>query len=108
MILKDIPKDHAEKLLSAIAALRPAMKVRIVAEDTTLYRLGLSQSVLCSLAVDENDEAIKELVDEVYQMEVDAYNFSENELRDKETVKWQKKLERRYSRYAIIVAYLDN
>lgn len=101
-----IPKDHAEKLISTIIELRPSMKIRIQAEDTALFMLGLSKSILCSVVIDENEDSILSLIDEVYQMEVDAFNFDEKELVNTEYAKCQQILEQKYLKYAIILEYL--
>lgn len=108
MVIKDIPREQADKLISAIAELRPKMSIKIASEDTALYLLGLSGSVLCSVIIEDTENAITDLVDEVYQMEVDAYNFSERELCEKGTREQQRQFERRYAKYAIIAEYLDN
>lgn len=107
MLVKDIPKDDAEKLIAAIADLRPDMSVRIIAEDDALCQLGLVQYMPCSAEVDAADEEIEELVEEVYQMEIDAWNFDDRELKKSEITKRQKELEDRYSKYAIIIGYLE-
>lgn len=106
MLLKDIPKIHAEKLISAIADLRPDMSVRIVAEDDALYQLGLIQYIPCSVEIEASEEEIAELVDDVLQMETDAWNFDERERKDPGIAKLQKELEKRYQKYEIIERYL--
>ncbi len=106
MLIKDIPKDHAEKLISAIGDLRPEMIVRIVAEDYALYQLGLIQYVPCSVEIEASEDEITELADEVLQMEIDAWNFDDRELKNPEIAKQQKELENRYRKYAIIHGYL--
>ena len=93
MLIKDIPNDHAEKLISAIGDLRPEMIVRVVAEDYALYQLGLIQYVPCSVEIEASEDEITELADEVLQMEIDAWNFDDRELKNPEIAKQQKELE---------------
>lgn len=106
MQIKDIPKEHAEKLLSAIADLRPDFRARIVAEDPALYKLGLVQYVPCTIEIDALDEEIEVLIEDVQQMEIDAWNFSDQDLKNPEIAKIHKELEAKYSKYAIIEGYL--
>ncbi len=106
--LKDIPKEHMEKLLSAVADLRPDFRVRVVAEDPVLYKLGFVQYVPCTVEIDASDEEIRELLIEVYQMEAEAWGFDDRDLKKPEIAKIQKELEERYSKYAIIDGYLGH
>lgn len=106
MQIKDIPKEHMDKLISAIADLRPAMHIRVISEDTALYQLGFVQYVPCLIEIDASDEEIEELVEEVQQMEIDAWNFDEHDLKKPEVAKLHKELKNKYYRYAIIEGYL--
>ena len=101
MLIKDIPKNHAEKLISAIAELRPEMSVSIVAEDYSLYQLGLIQYIPCLVEIEASEDEITKLADEVLQMEIDAWNFDDRELKNPEISKQQKELNDRYRKYAI-------
>ena len=46
MLIKDIPNDHAEKLISAIGDLRPEMIVRVVARIMRFISLVSSSMFL--------------------------------------------------------------
>ena len=101
MLIKDIPKSQAIKLQDAIKELRPAMQVSVVAEDTALYQLGLVTEVPVTIEIIAAEAEVDELVDEVDQMEVDAFNYTdEMKPSNRDALK-------RYERYAIIEAYLS-
>lgn len=106
MQINDIPKEQMEKLVAAIADLRPEMRIRIIAEDIALYQLGLTPSVPCSIEIDATSEEIEDLLKEVQEMEIDAWNFDDRDLENPEIAKIQKELQDRYSKYEIIEAYL--
>lgn len=106
MLVKDIPKDMAEQLIKAITDLRPDMKAEIIVEDFNLYKLGFTTYIPCTVSVDATDDEILDLLDEVEQMEIDAWNFSDSELKDPEIAKEQRELEARYARYAVIEGWL--
>ena len=106
MIIYDIPKDRARKLIAAIADLRPNLSVNITTEDTTLYNLGLVDFIPCSVEIQATEEEIDDLVEDVFQMEADAYNFDDQELKNPAVAKLQKELEIKYRKHSIIVACL--
>lgn len=108
MLIKDMPKDRVNELISAISDLRPKMRVSVIAEDYALYQMGLIQYIPCTVEVEASEEEIFELLDEVEQMEIDSYNFDNNELNKSEVKKLQRRLLDRYSKYAVIEAYLVN
>ncbi|MBR0508814.1 MAG: hypothetical protein IJJ85_01720 [Clostridia bacterium] len=106
MLIKDIPTENAKRLISAIEDLRPGMNVKVIAEDTALFDLGHSHFIPCSIEIEATEEEIDALVDEVYQMEADAWNFDEKEMINPDIAKLQRELEEKYKKYAIIVIYL--
>ena len=108
MLLKDIKKDQAEKLITAISDLRPDIRIRIVAEDEMLFKLGFTQYLTCSVDIDMSEEAVSELVEEVQQMEIDAYNYDERKLKDPVYEKGHKELMEKYEKYAVILGYLES
>lgn len=107
MLLKDIPLEYANNMISALADLRPDMITRIVSIDHALFQLGLVSYVPCTLEIEASEDKIRELVDEVYQMEIDAYNYDNQDLKNPERAKQQKKNEDRYERYAIILNLVE-
>ena len=106
MIIKDIPKPDADRLAKGIYDLRPEWKLSIMADDI-IRQIGLSPETICSIQIEAAEEEIDALVDEIDQMEIDAYNFSDESLRNPTAAKRQAELESRYGKYAIIEHYLS-
>ena len=102
MLLKDIPKESAERLISALADLRPGMAVRIVVVDYALHDLGFVPYVPCSVEVEATENEIFDLLDEIEQMEIDYLIFEDRNLKSPEAAKRLKELKDRYSKYSII------
>ena len=99
MQLKDIPKEVAVDLIERTKELRPDMDIRIVMEDTALQQLGFADQAPCIVEVISTPWEIDRLVEEVDEMEVDAFID--------EDAPNQKELERRWRRYSIIEYYLS-
>ena len=69
MLIKDMPKDRVNELISAISDLRPKMRVSVIAEDYALYQMGLIQYIPYTVEVEASEDEIFELLDEVEQPE---------------------------------------
>lgn len=106
MLLKDVPKVNAVKLIDAIRELNPKIKANITVEDKALYDLGFSEDILCIVEIIATKKEINDLLEEVYDMEIAAYNYTDEMLKDPYYIKQQKELEKQYMKYGIIEDYL--
>ncbi len=112
MIIENIPKPLAELYKSLLSELKPNWKVEIIIEDYNLYKLGFADGISCSLNLDVSEEDIRELHDEIIDMEISVYlyedllyknpmNMSEEEKRKYGELK---KRENEYNKYAPLEA----
>ena len=107
MLLRDMPKNIAVELIDRTKELRPGMKISIIQEDTNLQRLGFAEQAPCIVEIISSPWEIDQLVEEVDNMEVDAFIYSEEELRNPANRKRQRADEEKWHKYSIIELYLS-
>lgn len=109
MKIIDIDKKYAEECKQLLFELRPNVKVNILDGDVNLYKLGFIDYYPCVLEIYMSEEEIDDLMDEILDMEINAFNIDERlllkdswELTDEEKImkKSAKKYMKRYERYA--------
>lgn len=108
MLYKDMPKATAERIIAALQELHPEVTARIVDEDPALFKLGLIEDIPCQLELGLTQEEAERLYDEIISMEIDAYNYTDKDLRDPVKRRQQKEYEHRYLRFAFLEPYLFN
>lgn len=108
MLMENIPKSSAELYQTLLSEFKPNWNVEIVEEDYNLYKLGFSDEISCSVHLDVSYEQIRELHDEIIDMETDAYmnedllHKNPRYMTEKEKKKYitLKESEKRYKKYA--------
>ena len=101
-----MPKATALRIISSLKELDPKIQARIVSEDVMLYRLGFVDDIPCRLEIPISPSDAEELYDKVIFMEIEAFNYTDDELRDEATKKEQQKYEKRYYKFAFLEPYL--
>ncbi len=115
MIIENIFKADAKKLMNLLLELRPSWNIQVIEGDVNLYKLGFVKDIPCSVRIDITDEDAEGLLEELYDMETDAYIHEDLleiptlQLSDKE--KEQQLLARkdldRYLKYSCLEGYFQ-
>lgn len=116
MKIKDVFKEEAQKIQLLLQELRPDWEVSLIEEDVNLFRLGFVKDIPCSLSINAPEEDIEALLDEIYDMETDAYINEEIIEREFSNMIIEEKLMRneviraleKYRRYQVLEGYLVN
>ncbi len=77
MIIENIFKRDADKLMNLLFDLRPGWNVQVMEGDVNLFKLGFVNDIPCSVQIDITEEDAEELREELYDMETDAYIHEE-------------------------------
>lgn len=78
-MIVETTKSVFEKFSKCFLELYPKTKIELLSCDETLERLGFCQSAPCSFKLYLSDDEYLMILDELMQMEVDAYNTSDGE-----------------------------
>ena len=70
----EITKEVYENLKKDLAKFRPNIALILVECDEALERLGFCESAPCIVHIDLSEEEMEILLDDLIQLEVDAYN----------------------------------
>ena len=95
-ILNDIDKQDALDYIEVFNEVDSEIKAKITSEDVTLYNLGFSEKVLCSLDIEITEEQRKKVHEEAYEIEL-SYAYLED---PRWYSKKDKEIEKRYGKYA--------
>ena len=75
IIIENQPKSRAELYMELLAEFKPDWKVLIIEEDYNLFKLGFVKEIPCTLQLNVSTDEIRELYDEIIDMEVDVYQY---------------------------------
>lgn len=96
LLVKNSDRVTCETIQERLSELHPEYKTEIANCDLNLELLGFCKSAPCDLFLDISDDDFLNLLDELMQIEVDAYNIDEDEP-DERSPQFQK-----YKRYSWI------
>lgn len=99
MVIDNMSKSLAEEYKSLLSEYRPDWKVEICIEDYNLYKLGFIDYIPCSLHLDICEEDVRQLYDELIDMEIAAVIYEDLEFKpwssmsEEEKIKYNKMIE---------------
>ena len=88
----EISLDKYEKLKQCLSEIHPEIAVTLVSFDYALASMGFAEQPPCTVDVDLTEEGCRELLDELMQYEIDAYNQEGSYYKIKKTPQYQKYL----------------
>ncbi len=77
MIKIPIYKENAEKYKELLIELRPNVNVSFCDGDVNLYYLGFIDYFPCYIVIDMSDSEMIDLLEELFDMEISAYNYDD-------------------------------
>ena len=75
----ELSKKEYELFKNTLAEFRPNIKIELIQCDEALERLGFCESAPCIIHVDLTKEDMETLIDELMQLEMDAFNTETGE-----------------------------
>ena len=111
----NLQKADAEKYLVLIKELCPECEIKIINEDINLYQLGLVEDVPCTLQIGLSRNELENLLEQINDMEVDAYSneeildkpYNQLTIEEKEMRKSVENSIKEYGRYQCIKMFLQ-
>ena len=113
----DVDKEKAEKFKELLIELRPNIKVNICDGDVNLYYLGFIDYFPCYIEIDMKEDEITDLLEELNDMEICAYNYDDKILyssmwqlneEEKQIKKQAENDMKRYDKYAPLQGFFQN
>ena len=80
MLLIKVNENEYDKIQTLLPDIFPNVKFTLKSQDDTLATLGLCESAPCVVEFDLTTEAFYEMLDELNDIEIDAYNTPSNNL----------------------------
>ena len=77
IIIENQPKSRVELYMDLLSEFKPDWKVSIIEEDYNLFKLGFVKEIPCTLQLNVSTDEIRELYDEIIDMEVDVYQYED-------------------------------
>ena len=74
MIYLNIDKNTYSQINELLPDIWPEIQIELLVMDENLERLGFCESAPCRVSVDLSAEEYEQLLDELMQLEIDAYN----------------------------------
>ena len=102
MIYKDIPKAYANRIIAAIHELHPEIQTRILSEDRVLFELGFTTDILCTLEIQITQEQAETIWSEVISLESEAFDYTDEQMKDAVFRRGQIKRQEHYARFALL------
>lgn len=96
-------KNDYEKVLHLLPELFPDIAIRLEACDDNLVALGLCESAPCIVSLNINQENFEEIIDELINIETDAFNTKHGEYPKEDSPVYQK-----YLKYGCLYGILYN
>ena len=108
MVYYDMPKATAQRIITTLVELNPQIQAKILSEDAMLYQLGFVGDIPCRLEIPISSSDAEELYEneKVISLEIEAFNFSEDEMRDPAIKEKQREQEEHYYKFAFLKPYL--